>query len=46
MLRSGGVIGMSPKEQVENSNADMFLDKLKMEKAIDQRVFSLYINTK
>lgn len=37
---------MSPKDPVKNAMADMFLDRLKEGKAIDQRVFSLYINTK
>lgn len=44
-LRCNGVIGMSPAEESASAGGDFFLDKLHETGTIDQRVFSLYINT-
>ena len=45
-LRAQGVVGMSAAEPTgEGNEGDFFLDKLLATGTIDQRVFSLYINT-
>ena len=44
-LQCHGVIGMSPAESTGKDGGDFFLDKLQETGTIDQKVFSLYINT-